>query len=982
MCRGNELKEKWSFFKCPTGYPSSNRCQKCESCDKCQEVNPCLEFLMFGTGPVTHTATFDKHNDFECSKLITNGTDIPEEEFESDGLVKDSCHMVTDQGIEINFRIAKDTIYKVDSITCPDTSEEHLHEMCQSRTTCSECETTPGCSWCSAPDTEIRQRCGSKMETERTCRKSNLQQKYEEGYLTLPAMMKKDNLLRLRPQKFELKMNVGDIKYLDFDYWLWDKDVKMQHSFPDNVDVKIFSTCYDRHPLQDVSSKGCPYVSLHSKVDLIARVELKSCSENAGDWKGQQEIRFLEDGAFYGHYIGIDFTTFCSCSCDNAFNEDTCRNDKKSFQEVNPCVEKRSCTECLRDQSCNWCTSPSYTNIAGAPLARCNSDNSFTSTICPENRRLNPSQPLGDGETCTSCDCASGVCHDNKEDIITGNLCVSQLTCGECTQVVGCAWCPDLDVEGAPHCNLESNWVVTLPVMHYTITDNSSFMEWVVPTLKEHQYGCKKELYKDRSMVPKEMREFYPNNGKQFREGNFNYDYSMPLLMNTGRKYDFQLSWSLSNLNQAKRYLNKGEYWKDDPEFQNLKVTISKKTYSWTPDHMSALITRGSGPYHQSYYENSWDEEDWKPSVPPFDYTIIRHADQIICNISLELSKCPEKPHGDQVWVYLEKVGGQLGKDFPLGVFSLSIETVCDCKCQEPCADDFEYRASSCNGGNMGCGVCQDCPEEFYGEFCQCSSGIKTLKSLPVIEIGKKDDLVGTIEKFSDQKFSFDHGFIPLRVSPETLQCNATYCQNQLVQECSEEAEDRTDFAKMYRMTAIYGDHRLLPGAELEFKLSECYLRETRGGYQYATRFGFGSPVSGDREYPSFGQSAYINLLEYWSDEVYVWSSKRLKDFFYKKGSYWYERELWKNAHGKKILATWKETEKRGDANTFPLDPRSSVKLTVTEIGAVWSWGNFSFTHTIDMSAKTYYPIFFLHGCEDKDQFSSVKIINSKVGGK
>merc|ERR1719233_684652 len=112
LCKGNELKEKWSFFKCPTGYPTSNRCQKCESCDKCQEIKPCLEFLMFGTGPVTHTATFDKHNDFECSKLITNGADVPEEEFESDALVKNSCHMVTDQGIEITFRIAKDT-YKV-----------------------------------------------------------------------------------------------------------------------------------------------------------------------------------------------------------------------------------------------------------------------------------------------------------------------------------------------------------------------------------------------------------------------------------------------------------------------------------------------------------------------------------------------------------------------------------------------------------------------------------------------------------------------------------------------------------------------------------------------------------------------------------------------------------------------------------------------------------------------------------------------------
>ena len=568
---------------------------------------------------------------------------------------------------------------------------------------------------------------------------------------------------------------------------------------------------------------------------------------------------------------------------------------------------------------------------------------------------------------------------------MAGNLCVSQLTCGKCTQVVGCAWCPDPELERVPHCNLESSWVVTLPTMHYTVTENSSFVEWVVPTLKESQYGCKKKLYKDRSMIPTEMREFYPNNGKQFDDYNFNQDYSIPLLMNTGRKYDFQLCWNLRNLYQAKKNLNKQEWWKDDLEFQNLKVTISKKSYSWTPDHMSALITRGSGPYHISYYENSWDEEDWKPSVPPFDYTIYRDANKIICNISLELYKCPEKPNGDQVWVFLEKVGGQLGKAYPLGVFSLNIETVCDCKCQESCSLDFEYRAESCNGGNMGCGVCQDCPEGSSGEFCQCTSGIQPLKSLPVIEIGKKDDLVGTLEKLSNQKFSFDHGFIPLRVSPETLQCNATYCQNQFVQECIGEEEDHKlwDVAKEYRMTAIYGDHRLLPGAELEFKFMDCDLHHRRGRDQFTTRFGFGVPVSEDRDYSSFGyldQSFSINLHAYWSDEIYFWASAYLKDFYYKKGSLYNKRD-WRKKE-ELFLATWNETEKRGKANTFPLDPRSSIKLTVTESGLAWSWDNFSFTHTINISAKSYYPIFFLHGCRDKDQFSSVKIISSKVGGK
>ena len=224
------------------------------------------------------------------------------------------------------------------------------------------------------------------------------------------------------------------------------------------------------------------------------------------------------------------------------------------------------------------------------------------------------------------------------------------------------------------------------------VTDNTSYLEWVVPKPSDHQHECKEELYKDRSMVPKEIREFYPNNGKQFEQGNFNYDYSMPLLMNTGRKYDFQLSWNLRNLEQSKKTLSR--WYRHDPEFKNLRVTIYKQTYVWNPEQMDSLITRNSGPLHGKYYE-----EDWKPSIPPFDYKLEFLDDRIICNISLELSKCPEKPNQDIVFVFLEKVG--VSKEHPLGVFSLNVETVCDCQCRSPCSPGFDYFASSCNKGNM-----------------------------------------------------------------------------------------------------------------------------------------------------------------------------------------------------------------------------------------------------------------------------------------
>jgi len=168
-------------------------------------------------------------------------------------------------------------------------------------------------------------------------------------------------------------------------------------------------------------------------------------------------------------------------------------------------------------------------------------------------------------------------------------------------------------------------------------------------------------------------------------------------------------------------------------------VTIFKRDYyysnsHWHPDHITSLIARNSGPYHSKYYENNWNEEDWKPSIPPFDYNIDWRADKIICNISLELSKCPEKPITAAVLIFLEKVGGQNGEKFPLGVFALNIETVCHCKCEKSIGDNFEKNSPRCNGGDLSCGICQNCPEGSFGESCKCSSDSQALKPLPEIE--------------------------------------------------------------------------------------------------------------------------------------------------------------------------------------------------------------------------------------------------------
>ena len=92
---------------------------------------------MFGTGPVTHNATFDKHNNFVCKNLVQKGEKVANkflkwekvkyEEFESDSVPKKPCQLVTDKGIEITYRVGMDTVFKVDSIICPETSVSVLN---------------------------------------------------------------------------------------------------------------------------------------------------------------------------------------------------------------------------------------------------------------------------------------------------------------------------------------------------------------------------------------------------------------------------------------------------------------------------------------------------------------------------------------------------------------------------------------------------------------------------------------------------------------------------------------------------------------------------------------------------------------------------------------------------------------------------------------------------------------------------------------
>merc|ERR1719315_168520 len=96
-------------------------------------------------------------------------------------------------------------------------AEEDLTELCKTKETCDECETTPGCGWCSDPSNkQMDKRCSSRAENEGFCPQSSLQQKFSGGATSEKSTA--DFWSPVRPEKFDLKMNVGDIEKFEFRY--------------------------------------------------------------------------------------------------------------------------------------------------------------------------------------------------------------------------------------------------------------------------------------------------------------------------------------------------------------------------------------------------------------------------------------------------------------------------------------------------------------------------------------------------------------------------------------------------------------------------------------------------------------------------------------------------------------------------------------------------------------------------------------------
>jgi len=974
LCSGNGVCQFESFCNCFPGYggkkENDNKCDVCKSCDRCSEFRACTECMILGTGPLAHLGQCG-----DClvgPRPITNASyleDMDQAVLKSASVYKESCQMVTAGGCQVNYGVTKlnsfwdgqkyqHPIYlwlERDSMVCPSTSEEDLAKVCNPKATCGECESTVGCGWCSDPSSSSKHRCTSKAENQRVCPEASRQEKASKGPVILKETREQrhdGDWVNLRPTKVELAMSVGDVKYLEFHYGFFFNRLNFTHNFPEGVEVKIFSTCDGHHPFQEITE--CDDVLNGHVVNFVAQIKLNSCPKNAGDWSRQYEIRTSEKE----DWITIDFTAFCSCSCDKAFATEICRNDKKSFLDLNPCSKKHTCAECLRDVGCNWCSSPQYSYPDKTPAPRCNNDAFFTSDLCPEEGKLNPAKALSDSEDCTNCDltCSGGVCSEKEKDLLDSNPCVSHLTCGDCIHDPSCGWCPSMDIDGSKvsRCNLLTNWA------------------------KGKGMVCKEELFKDRSKVPLEKGEFFTYEGefKDYEdEDNKVSDNAMDIVITTGRKYNIQLTW---NHKAAKTMMDKS-LWEADPDFQKIKL-IMKSDYN-DDGELLHLMTRN----FISLSKNQQTKKEWDLIEP---YVIDRKPDHIDFNISVELSEdAKESLQGD---VYILILNDEQD---PLAVFKLSVEAVVGCECEKECSVGSEKYASSCSGGHQNCGICQECPEGRFGEFCECGVS-PSLHPLPALEFGSKDSLAGTISPHSEKRISFSHAVLPLGVSPDILACNATYCKNTNRKECNtihDKDDARYDDAVETNMVTIFGDQRILPGAELEFRFTFCKLGSW-GSHRRETVFGFGSPVTKENKYElpkrRIGDTNKgYDIKRFLSDNMNWWAIRDMRKnppvMEYHKSAWGYKENYWSKEKEYGFHTTMPKLLPKVDFEydrNVQKNPESAVKLTGTKTGVVWSWDGTTVTHPLDLLAEQFYPVFILPGCNEEEEFSSVKILSSKTG--
>jgi len=388
------------------------------------------------------------------------------DDFEFENWKRDNCPVVKEVVTRWNMLREKIKSLSVDvggdvgSIEGFEMEEKDLAKACVKISTCMECEQKPGCGWCSSPEKDYVARCNTKKLISEICPADGIEKKYDaepriiKAHTDLSAWAS-PSFIQLRPKHVEIGLNVGEPKILNFTYMFMQSGTVFTHNLPDHIGLKIFSTCGKWEEEKEVD--GCHRILNGKVIKFRAEFQLKYCPKDASMWKGNYLIFNTQGDYGDDPDFHVDLKLFCACSCDKHTPDLVCRNDKKKYLEINPCANKNSCSECLRDESCNWCSGSKYSHPDGSPLPRCNGDDFFASTLCPSETKADPERALTNFEDCTTCNhtCSGGICNEDKKDIIESNICVSQLTCGTCLKESGCAWCPD---EGNAHCNLVSHF--------------------------------------------------------------------------------------------------------------------------------------------------------------------------------------------------------------------------------------------------------------------------------------------------------------------------------------------------------------------------------------------------------------------------------------------------------------------------------------------------------------------------------------------
>jgi len=845
---------------------------------------------------------------------------------------------------------------------------------CGGKQTCSECRGTSGCSWCSSPGVDLSSRCNSRDETSKVCPVQGAEKTASMVPTPIPKpywyKINDAGFPHINPQHVRMELNAGEEKTIDFTFHDGSGRRVFSNNLPDFVELKIMHGPWDVTEIGICTSRG-------KDVPFQAHLRLKSCPEDPTLWR--EHAYKINSSRHDSDALHIHLTLLCSCPCDKFSGENICRNDKKTYTELNPCSKHNTCSECLRNAECNWCSDPDFAYVDGTPLPRCNNDSFFTSKLCPEAKRVDPWRALTGSEDCSNCKhtCSGGICSEDKKDILEEKVCSTRLTCTECMQAKDCGWCSS--PETGSNCNRLDNWIKSSK-------EKTSEGQVICQDDGEIQGNW-------RTNVSNSITKFFNNNGDlynihaysdnpwEYRRRDWESEENViRVTTKTMEPIKLSVEWDVS---QARSAINKSRHMKGHPK-DAIELQLTSQTYDYP----------GIQKRFGLFYTYTCDDR------PCTDDDKISDLNKMRFDVTLSVLKCVRKKtvwlkvvnKGDRrnfaTWSRSVSLRGQELRYFPYGILRLEFSVPkCSCDCETKCTPGYLPFQPECRGGTRMCGVCSDCPEGAFGEFCECTKDGENhvpednLPKLTSVEKGTKDELAGSRPPLKEDKISFGHAIHDQLDPSFGPQCNATFCK-------------ATGHCR--KSNGILGDHRLLPGAEIDIKFDVC-------GYFY---FGIGTPAT---------------LKEVWEKER--WSDSGLYFFADEFIGYHIGYELGKDnpifVHGewgeqyygeRKFKHRNLKPEEWNESKQEVVNPMKTpeFKIRVTETEVIWSWDNFStvwkswswsdpyertnkiwtVNKTIDDREKRYevntrekafYPVLVYSDCKLGDS-STFEILDSKVG--